>query len=110
MTNLQLLKSLTAYPIPSATLQSIAEGSGLVADEEIADATQQSTEQKRAIAKVYTYLITAPNVSQNGISFSFSAEERKRFRTIAKAYLDEIGDNTALLGNGNKYGYVGEDF
>lgn len=108
MTTLQSLKSLTAYPIPSATLQDIAEGCGLQADAELTPEVRSRKEMKRATARVYIYLITAPNISQNGVSFSFTAEERKQFKTLAKTLLNEIGDDTSAIGG--KYGYVGENF
>lgn len=108
MTTLQSLKSITAYPIPTATLQDIAEGCGLQADAELDTEARATAEFKRAKARVCIYLITAPNVSQNGVSFSFTSEERKCFRKIAKDLLTEIGDDTPGLGVA--YGYKGEDF
>ena len=110
MTNLLSLKSLTAYPIPTATLQNIAAGCGLQADSELTPEARQTPEMKRAKAHVYIYLITAPNISQNGVSFSFSSDERKRFKALATSLLKEIGDDTSILGSGVKYGYIGEDF
>lgn len=110
MTTLQSLKSLTAYPIPPATLQDIAEGCGLQADAELTTETRSTTEYKRAKAHVYIYLLTAPNISQNGVSFSFTSEEKKRFKAMARNLLTEIGDDTSSLGTGVKYGYVGENF
>lgn len=110
MTVQQSLKSITAYPIPTATLQDIAEGCGLGIDEDVSPDRQQSKELKRAKARIYIYLITAPNISQNGISFSFTAEERKQFKVIAKDLLRQVGDDTSILSNGVKYGYVGENF
>lgn len=108
MTIQQSLKSLTAYPIPPATLQDIAEGCGLQPDAELTPEMRNSKEMKRAKARAYAYLITAPNISQNGVSFSFTAEERKQFKKLAVGLLKEIGDDTSSIGT--KYGYVGEDF
>lgn len=107
MTTLQSLKSITAYPIPTATLQDIAEGCGLQVDADLTTEVRTTAEYKRAKARVYIYLITAPNISQNGISFSFTSEERKCFKKAAKDLLTEIGDSTAGLGV--SYGYKGED-
>lgn len=108
MTTLQSLKSLSVYPTPSATLQDIAEGCGLQPDAELTPEMRNSKEMKRAKARTYAYLVTAPNISQNGLSFSFSAEERKQFKKLAVDLLKEIGDDTSGLKT--KYGYVGEDF
>lgn len=108
MTIQQSLKSLTAYPIPPATLQDIAEGCGLSLDIELTQELRNGKEMKRAKARTYAYLVTAPNISQNGLSFSFSAEERKQFKKLAVDLLKEIGDDTSGLKT--KCGYVGEDF
>lgn len=108
MTIQQSLKSLTSYPIPSATLQDIAEGCGLQPDAKITPEMRNSKEMKRAKARAYAYLVTAPNISQNGVSFSFTTEERKQFKKLAVGLLKEIGDDTSSIGT--KYGYVGEDF
>lgn len=110
MTILQSLRSITAYPIPTATLQDIAEGCGLLLDEEVTSEVRNSTQMKRAKARTYVYLITAPNISQNGVSFSFSSDERKQFKQLAKDLFNEAGEDASCLGNGVKYGYVGENF
>ena len=108
MTIQQSLKSLTAYPIPPATLQDIAEGCGLQLDAELIPEMRADKEMKRAKAQIYIFLIMAPSISQNGVSFSFTAEERKQFKKLAVDLLKEIGDDTSSLKT--KYGYVGEDF
>lgn len=110
MTVLQSLKSITAYPIPPATLQDIAEGCGLSVDADLTNEMRNTAEFRRAKAQVYVYLVTAPNISQNGVSFSFTSDERKFFRKAAKCLLAEIGDDISGLGLGAKYGYIGENF
>ena len=109
MTLLQALKGISTYPIPLATLMGIASGCGFTGEETADVETLKTPEAKRAMARVYIFLITAPNISQNGISFSFSAEERKQFRNMARAILKEIGDDPSALGLGGRYGYVGTD-
>lgn len=108
MTILESLKSLSAYPIPSATLHDIAEGCGLLPEAKLTPELRLDPVMARAKARTYIYLVTAPNISQNGVSFSFSAEERKQFKKLAVDLLKEIGDDTSGLKT--KYGYVGEDF
>lgn len=108
MTIQQSLKSLTAYPIPPATLQDIAEGCGLSLNTDLTQELRNGKEMKRAKAHAYAYLVIAPNISQNGVSFSFTTEERKQFKKLAVNLLKEIGDETSGLKT--KYGYVGEDF
>lgn len=106
MTILQSLKSLSSYPIPTATIQNVAEGVGLDVDAEVTLEVRSEKQFKRAQAKVYIFLSEAPNVSQGGISYSFSDEERRRFRLRAENILDEIGDTEDLPGV--EYGYKGE--
>lgn len=108
MNVLQALKSISGYPIPTATLQDIAGGCGLEAGEEATQEMRTTARFKRAQAKVYIYLSEAPNVSQGGISYSFSESERNRFLTRAKNILDSLGETDESL-NVQDYGYQGED-
>lgn len=107
MTALQSLRSLSAYPIPPATLQDIAEGVGMAIDAELTREQRQSADFKRAKAQVYLFLSEAPDVTQNGISYSFNSEERRRLRTKAESLLDEIGETDTA--GGITCGYIGED-
>lgn len=107
MNVLQSLKSLSGYPIPLATIQDVADEVGISVDAEATGEIRGSKEFKRAKARVYLYLSKAPNVSQGGISYNFSDEDRRRFRQEAESILDEIGDNADGLGV--TYGYKGED-
>lgn len=108
MTILQSLGSLNPYPIPAAALNAIAAGTGLDATAELSPENRESPAMKRAEGKVYLYLAGAPNVSQNGISFSFSAEERKMFRRIARSLFKEAGTDAGACGV--SFGYKGENF
>lgn len=106
MNVIQSLKSLSAYPIPSATLADIAEGAGIAADCELTPETRRSREFRRAQAQVYIFLSEAPNVSQGGITYSFTEDERKRLRNRGEAILAEMGEGAD---NGIVFGYKGED-
>ena len=106
MNVLQSLKSLSGYPIPLATIQDVADEVGISVDAEATGEIRGSKEFKRAKARVYLYLSKAPNVSQGGISYNFSEEDRRRFRQEAESILDEIGDDANGLGV--TYGYKGE--
>lgn len=103
----QSLRSLSAYPIPTATLQDIAVGAGVAVDAELTQEIRSSKEFRAAQARIYLFLSEAPNVTQNGISFSFTDDERRRMRNHGLSILDEIGDES--LDNGVSYGYMGED-
>lgn len=108
MNVLQSLKSISSYPIPTATVEDIAEGAGLNIDTELTMEIRNGKEYKRAKAKVYLFLSEAPNVSQGGISYSFSDADRNRFRSRASNILNEIGEggeDAALP----EFGYKGED-
>lgn len=99
------LGSLNGYPIPRATLETIALSAGLDTGQEVNPENLRSKECKRATAQVYLWLSTAPNVSQGGISYSFSDDDRARFLNKAKGLLDEIGEGDEL----GEFGYMGED-
>ena len=107
MNVLQSLRSLSSYPIPTATIEEVAEGVGLAIDTELTQELRKDKRFKRAQARVYMFLSEAPNVSQGGISYSFSEEERRRFRLRAENLLEQIGDATSEAGV--EYGYKGED-
>lgn len=107
MNILESLKSLNGYPIPRLTLLDIAEECGLPSDGEVTTETRASSPFKRAKAKVYIFLSEAPDVSQGGITYQFSDEDKRRFRMQAEALLEEIGDDTSALSD--NYGWQGED-
>jgi len=107
MNVLQSLRSLSSYPIPTATIEDVAEGVGLAIDTELTQELRKDKRFKRAQARVYMFLSEAPNVSQGGISYSFSEEERRRFRLRAENLFEQIGD--AASEAGVEYGYKGED-
>ena len=108
MNVLQSLKSISSYPIPTATVEDIAEGAGLTVDTVMTTEIRNGKEYKRAKAQVFLFLSEAPNVSQGGITYSFSEAERNRFRSRASNILNEIGEggeDAALP----EFGYKGED-
>lgn len=106
MDAVRFLGSLSSYPIPKATLENIALSSGLDPEARLLSETLQSKECKRAKAHVYLWLSMAPNVSQAGISYSFSADERSRLHSKAMGLLEEIGESEGME---MAYGYMGED-
>lgn len=106
MTILESLRSLSGYPIPTITIEDIADSAGLCYTNELTQELRNSADYKRAKANVYLWLACAPNVSQNGISYNFTADERKRFKTNAESILREVDkDNLSV----NYFGYKGED-
>lgn len=101
-TIVETLRALTAYPIPMSTLVSIAEGRGL-SSYDFVDAA--SSEMRKATADVYMWLANAPDVSQGGQNYSFTDEQRKRFRQQAKAIYEATGE--AAASKTTIYGYKG---
>ncbi len=101
------LRSVSNYPIPTPTVVNITEEAGLTATNEADAKTRKSNAFKKAKALVYQFLAEAPNISQGGITYSFSKDERDIFEKQAAALLDEIGDEE---GAEFEVGYVGEDF
>ena len=104
MTVLEAFKGINAYPIPQRTIEEVAgrRGVGLTADASAAVLT--SGRYRLACADLYMWLSFAPDVSQGGQSYSFTDEQRLRFRTMAQAAYAELEDNR---GGGVRYGYKG---
>lgn len=103
----ELLQSVNSYPIPENVISEAGIRYGLDLE---ADATKEiinSSGYKLAKADVYTYLAGSPNVTQNGISFSFSEDQRKYFLNVASSIRTEEGVEDAT--SGQSYGYMGED-
>lgn len=103
----ELLKSINTYPIPENIILEAALKNGLYAGEEVTKELVESGSYRLAQAHIYTYLAGAPNITQNGISFSFSDEQRSFFLKTAKAIKDNEGVESPE--NGQGYGYMGED-
>ena len=103
------LSSISGYPIQASTLDRICGECGLDANVEATTEVFTSKPYVKAKAHVLLYLVDAPNVSQGGISFSFTATEKSQMRKKAIALLNSIGENDPEAGTGS-YGYVGSDF
>lgn len=107
MTVEKSLKSLSAYPLSSAVIENIAEEAGLALGTEATQETRSGRCYKLAMARVYIFLAEAPNVTQGGIQYYFSDEERDRLMQKGKAILDTLGegDSESLP----TFGYQGEN-
>jgi len=104
---LESLQSLSVYPIPTVALQDIAERVGLDINADLTSDIRDGKSIKRSKAYVYLFLSEAPDIRQVDISYSFTDEDRKRFKTKAQSILEEIGDDSGE--NGVAYGYMGAD-
>lgn len=107
MNILQSLKSLSAYPTPTLTVQDIAERAGLDAMTDASKDIRASKAFIRARAYMYIYLSEAPDVTQQGVTFSFTDEDRKRFLRKANGLLEEIGETEDTTGE-VICGYIGD--
>lgn len=104
MTVLEALLSLSAYPVPQRTIESITLKRGVGLDWTADTETLSTREYRLCEADVYMWLYEAPNVGQGGQSYSFTAEQRDMWRRRAKAIYDELGEDMGLSG---KYGWMG---
>ena len=105
MNVLQSLAALSSYPIPTASLQNIAEEAGLDPDCEVVCSVRTGSDYKHAKALTYYFLSECPNVTQGGISYSFTDSEKARLRAKADALMSEIGKDTSA--DSADYGYKG---
>lgn len=106
MTIRELLHSLAPCPVPDDYINAIGAEIG----QEDMDANLADTEVKsvyRAEARLYIYLATVPNVSEGGVSISFTATEKKAFLDLARRYANLAGE-TGLV-PGATYGYKGQN-
>lgn len=107
MTILEALRRVNAYPVPMGELQTIAIVRGLDLDAEADGATLRGGAFKLATADVLMWLSEAPNVSQDGISYSFLEEQRRKFKGRAQAIYGELAPDEIGAVSGVVYGYKG---
>lgn len=105
---IKALISLSSYPIPAQVVENIIDEQGLEAAALADKETRGSRAFKLAKAHVFRFLADAPNVSQGGISYSFSEDERSRFSSLANAIFNEFGETDET--DEVSCGYIGEDF
>lgn len=103
----ELLRSVNSYPIPANIILEAGIKYGLDIEADATPETLKSKEYKLAKADVYKYLAGSPNISQNGISFSFTEDQRNIFLKLSSSIRSEVGVEDEESGQG--YGYMGED-
>lgn len=103
----EAIKAMSAYPMPMAAVENIAAEAGIDAEAELTTDMRRGEGFMRAKALVYAFLAEAPNVTQGGVSYSFSQSERTRFERKAASILAELGADD---GGEVPCGYIGEDF
>ena len=102
------LKSLSAYPIPSDVLKDMAGRRGVDASLEATPERCATPAFQLAKADALMWLSNAPNISQGGISYSFSEDQRMSLRRqSADIYLEH---RAADRPKKSIYGYKGSNF
>jgi len=99
------LRGITAYPLPNKTILGVTMRRGLVDSSEVTRAIMLSKGYRLAEADLLKWLSKAPDVSEGGVSFSFSQKERDSFTREADSIYSEYGEPTI----NDTYGYIGED-
>ncbi len=75
------LESKVSFPVSKKTLGVIAEDRGLTLDDEYTKALGKTPDFRLAMADMIAHIITAPNVSEGGVSISYT--DRKSLISIA---------------------------
>jgi hypothetical protein len=103
----EALRAISNYPVPPFVINDITDEQGLNPDDDITPAIRQTTAFIKCKAAVYRFIADAPNISQGGISYNLSEDERSRMKIKADTMLDKIGASEKYSG---PIGYIGEDF
>ncbi len=104
MTLSEYLRGLTNYPVSEEALQSILSKRGAT------DRTQYDGKGQSilAMADLYRWLSTAPDISQGGQSYSLSDNIRESYRRRANGLYRAGGEPESVLEEHPRYGYKGE--
>lgn len=104
MTILESLKSLSNYPVPQRTINTVAVRRGLTLTTEATAIVLNSTAYRLAEADIEMWLVAAPTIAEGGVSFGLSQTERDRLRQDASMIYSEINGEVK-----SPYGYKGEN-
>lgn len=107
MTIYNTLAAISAYPIPRSAIENALDEAGLAGADDCTKEVRNSSPYKRAKATLYIFLATAPNISQNGISYSLTDADKDMYRRMANNLLEETGE---VATGGVEYGYQGDNF
>lgn len=104
MTTLEAVKGISNYPIPQRTLNEIAVARGLDLTKEATQEILLSSEYQLAKADLYNWLSETPNVSEGGVNFSFTPEDKAGFKLKSTAITSQVGTPVR-----SHFGYKGEN-
>lgn len=111
MNTKEALLSSSNYPIPEGWIEQNATKRGLDLEATITPEVLNSSGYNVVLADCLFTLSLAPNVSQGGQSYSFTADERKAMRQAAKRLYYRAGLDEEAKGceeEGVTYGYKGD--
>ena len=91
MTIFDALRSISIYPITDAAINNTCTKRNINPTDEITGETHTSAAYRLATADLYKWLAFCPSsISENGISFSISEADRKRFLDLANGIYEEL--------------------
>ena len=107
MVVLDSLQAISGYPLSRNALRSICIECDVDPDQEIDADCLKGNNYKKAKAEVFLMLYQAPNISQGGISYSFTQEERESFKSSYYLLMGEIGEDATI--KLPRFGYKGSN-
>lgn len=105
MTVLDSLRAINGYPLSLLSLELAARGRNLDPGAEVTKEVLGSKGYRLAKADVLMMLADAPDVTQEGITYSFTDEQRGSFRKSASVIYNENGERER---GAAVYGYKGD--
>ena len=108
MTVSEALRSINNYPIPPYVLAKSAIRHGVNLEDEASPETIDGEAYRLMEADVYAFLAGAPDVTQNGVTLSFTQDQRDYFLSLSNGIRSGLG--VSDLSSGQGYGYMGEDY
>lgn len=105
MTICELLSGLSPFPVSGAFIDAICCEVGT--DKAVDTSDVDDITLNRLKARLYLGLATQPNISEGGVSISFTAEDKRAFMALAKRYAHLAGEDGFV--QSAHYGYKGEN-
>lgn len=105
MTILEAIKGITNYPIPQGTIDSFSVRRAVDTTTTVTQNVLLSKSYRLLEADVKRWLVSAPNITEGGITFSFSPAERDEFKREAIATYIEYDEQSKTV----QFGYKGEN-
>lgn len=104
----ETLREAFGYPIPEAAVVEACEDAGIDPNIEVNGSVRTGANYRRAKALLCQWVAAAPNVTQEGVSYSLSDEQRRALRDKAAALFSAAEEGTADGSQSVVYGYMGD--